>query len=183
MNRSTLPSLRSLRGKSPLQIAVILILAGLAWYLSTENQPPDDLARGDYHGFCTGVIDGDTLDVRGQDGTELRIRLLGVDCMEVHNEEKMAEQARSNRQSTDAVRELGERAKARVRALAAGRPVSWTIPEGTPLRDPYGRVLAYVEVNGSDLGELLIREGLAELRRDRHPRARAYRDIAAPLAF
>ncbi|MCB1069433.1 MAG: thermonuclease family protein [Kiritimatiellae bacterium] len=182
MKRKPLLTPRSFRGKSPLQIVVLLVLAGLAYFV-TDRQPADDLPRGSYEGFCTGVIDGDTLDIRTRDGTPYRIRLLGMDCMEIHNEEKMAKQARAYGQPVEAVRRLGHKARERVSSLAAGRPVTWTIPEGTRLRDPYERVLAYVEVHGMDLGELLLKEGLAEMRRDRHPKAAEYRSIAAPLAF
>jgi endonuclease YncB( thermonuclease family) len=80
---------------------------------------------------------------------------------------------------------LGERATARTRGLVQGKSIAWEVPEGTPLFDPYDRMLAYVELpgGGEDLGERLLREGLAEPRRDRHPRSDRYRAAAAPLAW
>jgi endonuclease YncB( thermonuclease family) len=165
-----------------MQILVLVILAGLAYYLTTPEEDAS-VPRGRQEGFCTRVVDGDTLEVRTQEGGALTLRLLGVDCMEVHNEEKMARQAESLGQPPEKIRELGEQAKKRIVNLASGRPVAWIIPDRTPIRDDYGRVLAYVEANGSDLGELLLREGLAEPRRERHPRRDAYREIAVPLSF
>lgn len=183
MHRNTLPTLlRRVRGRSPMQILVLVVLAGLAFYL-TAPEVDDALPRGRQEGFCTHVVDGDTLEVRTRDGAALTIRLLGVDCMEVHNEDKMARQAEALGRSPKEIRNLGEQARKRLVNLASGRPVTWIIPDRTPLRDPYDRVLAYVEANGIDLGELLLSEGLAEPRRERHPRREAYRDVAAPLSF
>ena len=85
------------------------------------------------------------------------------------------------RRSLSQVRLLGERAREDVRDMALNLPVTWEIPEGTPLRDPYNRVLAYVSVDGVDLGGHLIGSSLAELRREPHPRSGRYRMAAVPL--
>lgn len=188
MNRPLNQILHQLmRGKNPLSILVLLGLLALAYWLepSAPKRGMDEYtaARGRYEGRCIRVLDGDTIDVRADSGEEFRLRLLGVDCMETHNEEKLAEQARRLGRSTGEVRRLGERGRDRTRALLLNRPVAWEVPEGTPLFDPYDRLLAYVERDGEDVGELLLREGLAELRRDPHPRSSRYRGATAPLAW
>jgi len=170
-----------LRSRNPKTIIIFMVLIGLAYWFQSGKTPEESVSRGRFSGTCINVIDGDTLDVRSGDGEEFRLRLLGVDCMETHNEEKMAEQAERLGRPALHIKLLGEKAREQVRDQALNMPVEWEIPAGTPVRDPYGRVLAYVTVEGRDLGEDLLREGLAELRRDPHPRAERYRSSARPL--
>ena len=151
-----------------------LVLAAL-WF---EGREEEGVAPGAYGGRVTHVVDGDTLDVRDEQGVVRRIRLLGVDCLETHHEEKLGEQARQWGISREEARRLGEEATARMRELVHRREVVWIVPEGGRSRDRYGRVLAYVEVEGRDVGELLLKEGLAEARRERHARSRDYERAA-----
>lgn len=89
------------------------------------------------------VIDGDTLEIRGE-----RIRLWGIDTPE-STQLCRADDSRLYRCGAKAANELD--------AFIAGRPVFCT-----PLsRDQYGRTVAFCSVNGIDLGEWLVRNGLA----------------------
>jgi endonuclease YncB( thermonuclease family) len=89
------------------------------------------------------VIDGDTLEIRGQ-----RIRLWGIDTPE-STQLCRADDSRLYRCGAKAANELD--------AFIAGRPVSCA-----PLsQDQYGRTVASCSVNGIDLGEWLVRSGLA----------------------
>lgn len=169
------------RGRNSLSALIILLLVGIAAWLDQNNGPGGSQLCGENRGQCINVVDGDTIDVRGDDGTEFRIRLLGIDCMETHNEDKLAEQASRLHRSSTEIRRLGERAMERTRDLALNMPLVWVVPEGTPEKDPYGRILAYVEVEKDDVAEILLREGLAELRREHHPREQHYRSIATPI--
>lgn len=88
------------------------------------------------------VIDGDTLEVAGE-----RVRLVNIDAPEI------------NGKCTAEI----ERAQAAKRFLAdavaaAGGAVEL---ERVPRKDRYGRTLAFVRVNGRDVGEQLIAAGLA----------------------
>jgi len=174
-----------LRSRNPKTIIIFIVLVGLTyWFQSgkpSRESVEDAALRGSFSGTCINVIDGDTLDVRNEAGEEFRLRLLGVDCMEIHNEEKMAEQAKRLGRTDVQIRLLGERAREQVRDWALNMPAKWEVPSDTPVRDPYNRLLGYVEVEGRDIGEDLLREGLAELRRDPHPRAERYRNSVRPL--
>ncbi|KRR25447.1 nuclease [Bradyrhizobium lablabi] len=89
------------------------------------------------------VIDGDTLEIRGQ-----RIRLWGIDTPE-STQLCRADDSRPYRCGAKAANELD--------AFIAGRPVACA-----PLsQDQYGRTVASCSVNGIDLGEWLVRSGLA----------------------
>lgn len=174
---------KMLRGKNPKTVLISLVVLALVYFLNPDGQKTDSYsaARGRYEGTCIKVLDGDTIDVRTDSGGEFRLRLLGIDCMETFNEEKMAEQARRLDRSMDDIRHLGEKGQNRIRALVLNQSIEWEVPEGTPLFDPYDRMLAYVEKDGRDIGEQLLEEGLAETRRDRHPRSERYRKSAGPL--
>lgn len=99
-------------------------------------------ARTTFEGVVTGVTDGDTLMVR-IGGRQERVRLIGVDAPEKGQGF------------------WGEKATQFTRERAFRRTV--TLELDVQERDRYGRLLAYVYVNGSMLNEELLREGLAML--------------------
>jgi len=89
------------------------------------------------------VIDGDTLEIRGE-----RIRLWGIDT---------PESSQLCRADDSRVYRCGAKAANELDAFIGGRPVFCA-----PLsQDQYGRTVASCSVNGIDLGEWLVRNGLA----------------------
>ena len=86
-----------------------------------------------------GVVDGDTIDV-ALAGIEERVRLIGINTPE--RGECLADEA-----------------SARLRDLVDGRTVT-LVPDRTD-RDRFGRLLRHVEVDGTDVGAVLIEDGLA----------------------
>jgi len=123
-------------------------------------------ATADLH-RCDWVYDGDTIRLAGGE----RVRLLGVDTPEVHHPERGEEP-------------FGREALEFTLALAGGSTVELRYHEGTTIggaqRDKYGRVLAYVWVDGGPQGRVclnmaLIEAGLARATRAwAHPRYDAY---------
>lgn len=112
------------------------------------------LSQGSHSGEITGpirVIDGDTVDVRGE-----RFRLVGLNTPETYEPRCAAEL------------ELGTRAKERLMALLAGGPprlvkVPCACPPGSEgtKRCNHGRSCGVLSVNGVDVAETLVSEGLA----------------------
>lgn len=90
------------------------------------------------------TIDGDTIEVDGE-----TIRILNIDTPEIRHAQ------------CDAERRLGEVAKNRVRQLLAGGTIGIRRGDGGRMTDRYGRTLAVVDIDGVDIGEQLIAEGLA----------------------
>lgn len=94
------------------------------------------------------VVDGDTIDVADENGTVVRVRMLGVDAPDVgHTGE------RSECGAEEATVFLSEQ-------LPAGTPVYLVsdLEAGTEDRD--GRLLRYVEIEDStDIGRLVLSEG------------------------
>lgn len=99
------------------------------------------------------VLDGDTIRI---DGAKPDHRLVGFNAPE------------TRRAKSDAERELGGKATARLRAIVrAGRLDYSEVPcscrpgtAGTP-RCNFGRKCGVLKANGEDVGAVLIREGLA----------------------
>ncbi|MGF1628304.1 MAG: thermonuclease family protein [Kiloniellaceae bacterium] len=91
------------------------------------------------------VYDGDTLRAT-VGGQSTRIRIMGLDTPELPPHNKCASE-----------KELGYAARDRLRALLEGAEVAFC-PDG---RDRYGRTLAVVLVDGRDVADVLIGEGLA----------------------
>lgn len=115
----------------------------LATALVAPVAPPVH-ARTVIEGTRVTVIDGDTLDVG-----VVRVRLFGIDTPE------LGQRCASGR--GDGAWACGARAAERLTALVDGASVSCD-PMG---RDGYGRTLAVCRVHGEDIGETLVREGLA----------------------
>jgi micrococcal nuclease len=113
------------------------------------------------------VIDGDTVDVRGPDGTVERIRVIGIDTPE-----------RGECGYGEAAIALAD--------LVRGRDLT-LVPGARDDSDRYGRLLRYLDVDGTDAGLELLHQGLAIARYDSrdgyggHPRERAY--VAADAAM
>ncbi|MBM4371074.1 MAG: thermonuclease family protein [Deltaproteobacteria bacterium] len=98
------------------------------------------------------VIDGDTLVLAGGE----RVRLLGVDTPETHHPEVP-------------VQRFGQEASAFTKKVATDRLVR--LEAGPQERDAYGRLLAYVWMDGNCLNRELVRRGYAvAATRFPHPR-------------
>jgi micrococcal nuclease len=117
---------------------LVLSLAVLVLVARFHPEPARKPLEGDLlHVVVKKVIDGDTIVVAGGE----RVRYIGIDTPEVGEP-------------------LYKEAKHRNRALVAGKKV--TIEVCTKeRRDSYGRVLAWVYIDGMDAGGILLREGLA----------------------
>lgn len=99
----------------------------------------------------TYVIDGDTFVLAGGE----RVRILNIDTAE------LPPRARCDRETA-----LALAAKARLAELLRGSDVVELRSSGRD-RDRYGRQLRRVIVDGEDVGDRLLREGLAQRWRGR----------------
>jgi len=124
---------------------------------STPTPTPEPLT-------VTSVVDGDTVDL--SDGET--VRLIGIDAPE------------------DGTCGADE-ATARLSDLVLGQEITLDNPEMVEDRDKYDRLLAYIVVDGTDAGTVLLSEGLAMPRYNstdgygEHPREAEYAEVAAPL--
>jgi micrococcal nuclease len=95
----------------------------------------------------TGVVDGDTVEVTWPGGRD-RVRLLGVDTPETVHPDRPVEC-------------FGPEASAFTKHRLLGRRV--TLSFDRVRRDPYGRLLAYVELGGRRFNDELLARGFARL--------------------
>ena len=131
---------------------LFVLLAGFgfmaAWFYTPGAAPvPGEPVRASFH-FCHSgggrncVVDGDTIWLLGQN-----IRIAGIDAPETHEYRCPEEKA------------LGDRTTERLLELVNSGAVTLSSIERD--EDRYGRKLRNVAVDGQDVGETLIAEGLA----------------------
>ena len=126
---------------------------------------------------CTKVVDGDTIETVTSGGRRITVRILGIDTMETHNLDKAAKQARRFHISAQEVLSFGRQAKTLANRRLQNRQINLILPTGREDRDPYNRLLAYVQIEGVDYGAEMLQQGLAEARREPHARGPRYRDL------
>ena len=94
------------------------------------------------------MVDGDTIKIRTDDGSNETVRLVGIDTPE------------SKRPQTPV--ECGaKRAAATLTRLLTGKRVTLRRDPTQAAIDRYGRTLAYVDLGGRDAGETMVRAGWA----------------------
>src|SRR5215510_6696699 len=123
--------------------AALLGSIGWGWYAGGHAT-----AGTTYRATVVDTIDGDTIVVQFRDGARDTVRLLGVDTPETHH-------------PTKPVQCYGPEAEAYTRSRLAGREV--TLERDAEARDKYGRLLAYVIVDGARYNDELLRGGYARL--------------------
>lgn len=137
--------------------------ATTAWNDSTTPDiPPGSETRV---ATVTRVIDGDTLEVRYQDGSTDTVRLLGVDTPEVHTSTDPAEFAgiSDSEAGREWLRNWGHRASEFVRAEVASEQVRIVTDSQADRRGSYGRLLAYAYHADGLLNRQLLQQGYARL--------------------
>lgn len=121
-----------------LAFALFLVIAGTA-----ASAAPDDATPTRPSAYR--VIDGDTIAVRA---TEEHIRLANIDTPE-----------RGERAHCDAERQAAERATRAARSLFQNAQAIEPVRVGR--LDRYGRTIAFVHIDGRDMGEIMIEGGYA----------------------
>jgi len=106
------------------------------------------------------VIDGDTIEVQFQDRTET-IRILGIDTPEIVAEKNKPYEYKTN--NLECLADWGLKAKKFVNSMLNGKTVQIEFDEKAGLRDSFGRLLAYVYVDGKDFGKMLVEKGYARV--------------------
>jgi micrococcal nuclease len=154
-------------------VAVLVVLAGCAGGAVPADQTPTVEGLGSpaadtgpvERATVTRVVDGDTVEVRLDDGTEETIRLLGVDTPEVHAENTPDEYegVPETAAGRGCLRTYGERASEFAKGELVGREVGIGYDPTEERRGYYGRLLAYVYVDGDQFNARLIAGGWARV--------------------
>jgi micrococcal nuclease len=123
-------------------VAVVAAASLGGWRVGVARHDAAD--RG---AVVTGVVDGDTVEVTWPGGRD-RVRLLGVDTPETVHPDRPVEC-------------FGPEASAFTKHRLLGQRV--TLSFDRVRRDPYGRLLAYVELGGRRFNDELLAGGYARL--------------------
>jgi micrococcal nuclease len=136
---------------------VLLAVAGIAAADVALPPMPDGLERA----TVTTVNDGDTVVVRLR-GRREHVRLMGVDCPELHDSPKLDRQLRRGRQTREEIVAMGARADAVTRRALLDHEV--LLEYDVERRDRFGRLLAYVWLpDGTLYNAVLLRDGWARI--------------------
>lgn len=111
------------------------------------------------------VVDGDTVEVAYANGTRETVRLLGVDTPEVHAQNSPGEfpGVPDTEAGQRCLRRAGENASAYAEDRLAGESVRLAFDAASERRGYYGRLLAYVVVDGGSFNRALLRAGHARV--------------------
>lgn len=149
-------------------IVAVLASASLGgWWLGATSVGDHSSA------VVTRAVDGDTIEVT-MGSTRETVRLLGIDTPEITHPE-----APDGKQGSDEC--LGPEASAFTAVSLVGRAVTLELDEVH--RDRYGRLLAFVIVDGARFNDQLLTKGLARLLvippNGRHARSMLETELAA----
>lgn len=135
----------------------------------TDHQQPSVTPATDDSGATTvsviRVVDGDTLTIQYQNGSEDTVRLLGVDTPEVHveNTPDEWEGVPDTEAGKQCLRDEGDDASDYVTSRLHGETVQLQFDETEGRRGYYGRLLAYVYLDGEHVNYQLVADGYARV--------------------
>ena len=133
--------------------------------IPSSSSPPtaskQQIAYMSREAFVTDVVDGDTVKVRFNDNSTDTVRLLGVDTPETSMPNKSYEYGSIT--DTKCLDRFGSIATVYAEEQLSGKNVVIDLDETAGLRGSYGRLLAYVEIDGSDFNRSLVRLGYARV--------------------
>jgi endonuclease YncB( thermonuclease family) len=109
----------------------------------------------------TRVVDGDTIDILLDDGSVERVRLLGINTPETFSHNQPLEYGDIT--DTICLDKWGLLATELVHDLIQGKAITIILDPVAGLRGSFGRLLAYVIVDGQDLGGGLVEAGYARV--------------------
>ena len=158
-----------------LGVLAVIALVTLAGCSGAVPQPtPDsepttdapDLSGPSWNVTVTRVIDGDTVEIRYENGSTETVRLLGVDTPETPPNPVSPgefEGIPDSNAGRDHLTEWGGRATGFAENNLAGRNVRLVVDSQADRRGGYGRLLGYIYVDDENFNHLLLTNGYARL--------------------
>ena len=157
-----------------LGVAAVALLCLVSGCAGLPVESPGDGGGTDETGAADGatlsvsvvtVVDGDTVEVRYENGTTDTVRLLGVDTPETHVENDPAEfeGVHNTTAGRDCLREAGHDATRFLTERTLGEDVTLRLDPQADRRGYYGRLLAYVVRDGENLNYALVATGHARV--------------------
>lgn len=151
-----------MKRRIPLAVIVLLLATGCTGLPVPGPSTLDATTAADGRDVTVvRVIDGDTMDIRYENGTTDRVRLLGVDTPETHTAVSPGEWegVPDTPAGRACLENWGERASQYATAELDGRTVTLVIDPDSDVRGDYGRLLAYLVYDGSSFNRRLLETG------------------------
>jgi micrococcal nuclease len=113
----------------------------------------------------TNVVDGDTIDIRFENGTTDTVRLLGVDTPEVNSDVAPGEYegVPATTAGRDCLRDWGRQASEYATDRLQDETVTLVFDNMSDRRGSYGRLLAYVMVDNDNFNYAIVENGYARV--------------------
>lgn len=148
-----------------LLVFALLLLAGCAGLSPDSIALSDGTAAPNVTVTVAEVVDGDTIEVRYEDGTTETVRMLGMDTPESHveNDPEEYEGVPDTEAGRACLREEASAATAYVRDTIGDREVRLVFDAVADRRGGYDRLLAYVYVDDRNLNYELVSSGYARV--------------------
>jgi len=133
--------------------------------VSESTATPPSSQQSSWTVTVVRIVDGDTFEVRFEDGRTEDVRLLGVDTPEVHAENDPDEfrGIPDTDEGREWLRDWGHRASEYARAELSGETVRIETDSEADRRGSYGRLLVYLTHDGDKFNEQLLRQGYARM--------------------
>jgi micrococcal nuclease len=132
-----------------------------------DNSDDDFISNHEYfYADVVKVVDGDTVYVVAENGTEYKLRLLGVDTPETYRKNSPNEYMMADGRYISNITYLkmwGIYAKDYAKKELDGKKVIVVFDNRAPKKDRYNRYLTYVFVDGENFNENLIKYGYARV--------------------
>ena len=143
----------------------LVLLAILAVATGVVAGPAAADVTGNETVTVTDVVDGDTVDVRYENGSTDTVRLVGIDAPETYgsNRPRYWEGVPSDYFGSRCLDDEGEDASAFLTDQLEGETVTLRFDDQTDRRGDYGRLLAYVYDDGEDYNYKLVHTGHAQV--------------------
>lgn len=150
--------------RAALVVVALVLVAGCTVNVSLDGQTTEPGPADVRTATVVHVVDGDTVDVEFADGTEERVRLLGVDTPETHADVSPGEfeGVPDTEAGRSCLRSWGDRASEFAEERLAGATVTVTIDGESDRRGSYGRLLAYIATGENASGEESFNHELLE---------------------
>ncbi|WP_353634356.1 DUF4350 domain-containing protein [Halobacterium sp. NMX12-1] len=116
----------------------------------------------EYEVEVVSVTDGDTVDVQFDDGTTAEVRTVGHDTPETSAENERPQEWEGI-DDPDTLLTWGDEATSYAEDRLAGETVTLSFDEGEGLRGNYGRLLGFLEVDGTLYNEQVVADGYARV--------------------
>jgi len=136
-------------------LATIIVLLGVSTTAFTTSS-------GGQKVKVKWIYDGDTVLVSSDTQDKIKVRIIGIDCPESHNNDKCKRDGQNGRKGCNWQIPRGKKAKKRAIQLLKNKSVTLEC-DGKCKSGSYGRKLRYIRIpDGRDFGLQLIKEGLCE---------------------